>query len=298
MLTRRDFAKAKAGALVVSLGVRSQAADLPGALDPSRLEAWLEIRADNTIVARTGRGETGTGMSGFYAQVVAEELSVRPETVSLIMGDTDRTPDGGYSSGFLTGAANLRKVAAYAYQKLLDLAAEQLQTQRTELSAANGVISGAGRRVTYGELVQGRQLSLTIPLKGETVHLAPAGKSSVAGLDWAGMDGLTVTGEPPLKPIAEYKVIGKSFPMPGIPAKVTGETIWSCDIALPGMLHARMVRPASLGSTLLSVGALDKAKFPTAQVVRKGNLVAVLSPNEWEAVDAARAVAAGTKWSE
>jgi len=138
MLTRRDFAKATAGALVVSLGVRSQAADLPGALDPSRLEAWLEIRADNTIVARTGRGETGTGMSGFYAQVVAEELSVRPETVSLIMGDTDRTPDGGYSSGFLTGAANLRKVAAYAYQKLLDLAAEQLQTQRTELSAANG----------------------------------------------------------------------------------------------------------------------------------------------------------------
>jgi nicotinate dehydrogenase subunit B len=298
MLTRRDFAKATAGALAVSLRVPARAADLPVAVDPSRLEAWLEIRSDNTIVARTGRGETGTGMSAFYAQVVAEELNVRPEMVRLIMGDTDRTPDGGYSSGFLTGAANLRKVAAYAYQKLLELAAEHLRTQPAQLKAADGVISSEGQRVTYGELLQGTQLSLTIPLKGEPVHFAPAGKNSVAGLDWSGMDGITVTGEPLLKPISAYKVVGKSFPMPGIPAKVTGETIWSCDIELPGMLHARMVRPATLGSTLLSVGALDKAKFPTAQIVRRGNLVAVVSPNEWEAVSAAMGVAGSTKWSE
>ncbi len=63
------------------------------------------------------------------------------------------------------------------------------------------------------------------------------------------------------------------------------------------MLHARMVRPATLGSTLISVGAIDKKRFPTAEVVKKGNLVAVVSPNEWEAVSAARAVAAGTKWT-
>jgi CO/xanthine dehydrogenase Mo-binding subunit len=292
MLTRRDFAKAAAGSLIVSLCTRARAAD------PSNLEAWLEIRADNSIVARTGRGETGTGMSGFYAQVVAEELNVRAEMVTLIMGDTDRTPDGGYSSGFLTGAANIRKVAAYAYQKLLELAAQHLNTQPAKLSAADGVISGVNRRVTYGELVRGRQLSLTIPLKGEPVRFAPAGKDSVTGLDWAGMNGLTVTGDPPVKPISEYHVIGKSFPMPGIPAKVTGETVWCCDLELPGMLHARMVRPATLGSTLLSVGALDKSRFPTAQVVRKGNLIAVVSTNEWEAVGAARAVAASTQWSQ
>jgi CO/xanthine dehydrogenase Mo-binding subunit len=298
MLTRRDFAKAAAGALVVSLGARARAADGPGAVDPSHIEAWLEIRADNSIVARTGRGETGTGMSAFYAQVVAEELNVRPETVTLIMGDTDRTPDGGYSSGFLTGAANMRKVAAYAYRKLLELAAEQLNTPFAKLGAADGVISGVDRRVTYGELVRGRQLSLTIPLKGELVRFAPAGKSSVTGLEWGGMEGLTVTGNPPVKPLSEYQVIGKSFPMPGIPAKVTGQTIWGCDVELPGMLHARMVRPATLGSTVLSVGALDKSKFPSARVVRKGNLIAVVSPSEWEAVRAAKAVAASTQWSQ
>jgi len=52
-----------------------------------------------------------------------------------------------------------------------------------------------------------------------------------------------------------------------------------------------------LGSTLISIGALDKTKFPSAQVVKKGNLVAALSPNEWEAVTAAQSVAATTKWT-
>jgi len=56
----------------------------------------------------------------------------------------------------------------------------------------------------------------------------------------------------------------------------------------------RMVRPATLGPTLISVGALDKKQYPTAQVVTKGNLVAVLSPNEWEAIGAANSVAATT----
>src|SRR5258708_6429886 len=86
--------------------------------------------------------------------------------------------------------------------------------------------------------------------------------------------------------------------MPGIPDKITGKTQWTCDVTLPGMLHARMVRPATLGSTLISVGALDKKLFPTAEVVSKGNLVAVVSPNEWEAIRAAQSVATSTKWTD
>ncbi len=287
----------------MSLGMEksARADDSSAPLDPSRLASWLEIRADNTVVARTGRGETGTGMSAFYPQVVAEELNLHADMVTLIMGDTDCTLDGGYSSGFLTGAANLRKVAAYAYQTLLDLAADRLQTPVSELRAAEGRITGNdSRSVTYGDLVRGRQLAVTVPLKGmATPRFAPAGASrGVTGLDWAGMDGLTVTGDPVLKPISEYKVVGTSFPMPGIPAKVRGETIWSCDVAPPGMLHARMIRPATLGSTLISVGVLDKTRFPNAQVIRKANLLAVVSPNEWEAVSAARAVAGKTRWTE
>lgn len=98
-ITRRTFVKT-GGVLFVSLATlaRSSANSVETASSPTitPIASWLEIRSDNTILVRTGRTEIGTGMSGFYSQVVAEELSVRPESITLIMGDTDKTPDGGY----------------------------------------------------------------------------------------------------------------------------------------------------------------------------------------------------------
>src|SRR5277367_4258240 len=296
-ITRRGFVK-MGGALFVSLtippGFTLGAAESQTSLDPSLLASWLEIRGDNTILVRTGRTETGTGMSGYYAQAVAEELSVRPETITLILGDTDRTPDGGYSAGFLSGMENVRKVAAYTHQALLELAAKQLGVPVASLSVADGVVTGGGKSISYAQLVLGQQLDLKIPVSGGRAKIDPA---SPFGNGLGGLDGFTVTGEPRTKPVNQYKVIGTSYPVPGIPDKVTGKTQWTCDVTLPGMLHARMVRPATMGSTLISVGALDKKQFPTAEVLSKGNLVAVVSPNEWEAINAARSVAATTKWT-
>jgi nicotinate dehydrogenase subunit B len=300
-ITRRGFVK-MGGALFVSFaippGLSAMAAEsqtsLPtNQLDPTLLASWLEIRSDNTILVRTGRTETGTGMSAYYAQTIAEELNIRPETISLILGDTDRTPDGGYSAGFLSGMINVRKVSAYTYQALLGLAATQLGVPVSGLTVTDGIVSGRGKSISYGQLVQGQHLDLKIPVTGT---LAKAGPTEWVGV--AGLDGLTVTGDPPMKPVNQFKVIGTSYPVPGIPDKVTGKTQWSCDVTLPGMLHARMVRPATLGSTLISIGALDKKQFPSAEVVRKGNLVAVVSPNEWEAISAAVSVAEGTKWTD
>ena len=295
-ITRRGFVKA-GGALVVSLVLPAEillkAAQGATSLDAMRLASWLEIHSAGTILARTGRTETGTGMSGYYAQAIAEELRVRPEVISLVLGDTDRTPDGGYSAGFLTGMENVRKVAAYTYQALLELAAKQLSAPVTSLTVVEGVVSGNGKKVSYGELVKGQELELKIPVKGELPR--------PDATKWVGMtslDGIEVTGEPALKPVKEFQVIGLSHPMPGTPDKVTGRTKWSCDVELPGMLHARMVRPATMGSTLVSAGTLDHKKFPTAELVKKGNLVAVVSPNEWEAIRAGEAVAAGTKWTD
>jgi CO/xanthine dehydrogenase Mo-binding subunit len=295
-ITRRGFVKI-GGALFVSAllphGMSTLAAENENSLDPTQLASWLEIRSDSTIVARTGRTETGTGMSGYYAQAIAEELNVRPETVSLIMGDTDRTPDGGFSAGFLTGMANIRKVAAYTQQALLVLAASQFGVPVSGLSVTDGVVSGGRKSISYGQLVQGQQLELKIPVEGKLARPDANG--------WVGMtslDGYTVTGNPPMKAANEFKVMGTSYPVPTIPDKITGKTQWSCDVTLPGMLHARMVRPASLGSTLISTGEIDKKQFPTAELVKKGNLVAVVSPEEWESVEAERAVATTTKWTD
>ena len=295
-VTRRGFVK-MGGALFVSLYIpgtfTAKAAESQASLDPTLLASWLEIRSDNTIVVRTGRTETGTGMSAYYAQAIAEELEVRPETISLILGDTDRTPDGGFSAGFLTGMSNVRKVAAYTHQALLGLAATHLGVPVSGLSVTDGIVSGGGKSISYGKLVERQQLDLRIPVEGKQAKPDPNG--------WVGMtslDGFTVTGDPPMKPVSEFKVIGKSYAVPSIADKVRGKTQWSCDVALPGMLHARMVRPATLGSTLVSIGDVDKKQFPTAEVVKKGNLVAVVSPNEWEAISAARALATGTKWTD
>src|SRR5580658_4571793 len=84
-LTRRGFVK-MGGALMVSFafpGLSAGADEVASAT--STLTSWLEIRHDNTILVRTGRTEIGTGMSAFYAQVIAEELSVEPESITLLM---------------------------------------------------------------------------------------------------------------------------------------------------------------------------------------------------------------------
>ncbi len=145
----------------------------------------------------------------------------------------------------------------------------------------NGTISGGGKSVTYGQLVTGQQLNLTIPVTG----------SLLGG-------GLTVGGTPPTKPVSQYTVVGTSQPMATIPPIVTGTAIWVGNVVLPGMLHARMVKPKTFGSTLISVGQLDKKEFPNTQIVVKGNLVGVLDPAEYTAIQAASLVAAKTKWSD
>jgi nicotinate dehydrogenase subunit B len=297
-ISRRGFVKA-GGALFVSLVLpvrligRTETAENQVSMDPTLLASWLEIRSDNTIVARTGRTETGTGITGYYPQAIAEELSVRPETITLIMGDTDRTPDGGFSAGFLNGMYNVRKVAAYTYQALLELAATQLGVPKSSLSANDGILTDGEKKISYSELVRGQHLELKIPVKGTLAHPDPAG--------WVGMtslDGLTVEGDPPMKTLKEFKVIGTSFPAGHIPDKVVGKTQWSCDLVLPGMLHARMVRPVTLGATLISAGSIDEKQFPRAEVFQKGNLLAAVSPNEWEAVQAAQTLARSTQWTD
>src|SRR5438876_5672601 len=141
--------------------------------------------------------EIGTGMSAFYAQVIAEELSVQAEAITLLMGDTDKTPDGGYSAGFRTGAANLRKVGAYTYQALLGLAAKKLSVPVSALTVTDGVVSGGGKSIRYGQLVQDQHLDLKIPVSGAAAKVDPASWNGMAGLD-----GLEVLGDPPMKPMS------------------------------------------------------------------------------------------------
>ena len=288
-LSRRGFVKT-GGALMVGFSL-VKADDKTGTsangntLNPALPESWIEIHADNTVLIRVGKPDFGQStVFTAYRQIAAEELRVPVEAITtVISGDTDRTPDGSGAFDFLQGGMpNIRKAGAYVYQALLDLGSERLGVPKDQLSVKDGVISSGGKSVSYGDLVKNQKLNLTIPVKGD-VH---------------SMFGLKVDGDPPLKPVSEYTVVGKSFVNPIIVSKVTAKETWVTDMRLPGMLHGRMVHPKTLGSKLVSVGALDKTRFPNTQVIVKGNLVGVVAPTEWEAIKAAQQVASSTKWTD
>ena len=292
-LSRRQFIKA-GGILVVGFSVvglellrgdAQRSAAVKNSLDPTLLSSWIEIHPDNTILIRTGKNDFGQGTTfTAYRQIVADELSVPFEAITtVVQGDTDRTPDGSGAFDFLgRGTPNIRKAAAYTYQALLDLASERLGVPKGKLSVKDGIVSGGGKSISYGDLVKDQQLKLTIPVKGDLTSIL----------------GLTIEGNPPMKPVSEYTVIGQSFKNSVINSKVAAKETWATDVRLPGMLHARVVHPKSLGSTLVSAGQLDKTKFPDSQVIVKGNLLGVVAPTEWEAIQAAEQVASGTKWAE
>src|SRR5882762_7684742 len=143
-LTRRQFVET-GGVLVVGFSIAGrsllektvEAAAAKNSLDATLASSWFEIHADNTILMRTGKVDFGQSTAHTaYKQLVAEELSVPFEAItSVVMGDTDRTPDGGFSAGYLEyGGQNLRKAAAYTYQAILDLAAATLRVDRLQLT--------------------------------------------------------------------------------------------------------------------------------------------------------------------
>src|SRR5262249_35232667 len=124
----------------------------------TRLDDWLAIAPDGMVVAFSGKVDVGTGVRTALAQIVAEELDVPLARVRLVMGDTSRTPDEGYTAGSLTiqvGGALLRKAAAEARLALLERAAKRLGAPLEDLEIHEGVVAvrGApGRSASYGEL--------------------------------------------------------------------------------------------------------------------------------------------------
>ena len=292
-LSRRGFIKA-GGILVVGFsfvgpellrGDTAKPTTFKNSLDPTLASSWIEIHPDNSVLIRTGKSDFGQGSTfTAYRQIVAEELSVPFEAITTVVsGHTDLTPDGSGAFDFLGhGTPNIRKAAAYTYQALLDVASEKLGVPKDKLSVKDGVVSGGGKSISYGDLVKNQQLKLTIPVKGDLTSIF----------------GLTIEGNPPMKPVSEYTVIGRSFKNSIISTKVAAKETWATDVRLPEMLHARVVHPKTLGSTLVSAGSVDKTKFPNSRVIVKGNLVGVVAPTEWEAIQAADQVAAATKWSE
>jgi CO/xanthine dehydrogenase Mo-binding subunit len=226
----------------------------------ANLDDWIAIELDGTVVAYSGKVETGTGVRTALAQIVTEELDAPLDRVRLVMGDTGRAPDEGYTAGSMTmrmGGGQLRKAAAEARLALLERAAEVLSAPREQLEARDGVILVRGapeRSVSYGQLQGGRPFARQI------------------------------SGTAPLKRPQEYRVVGSDAHRVDLVGKFTGAPSFVHDLRLPGMLHGRVVRARRPGAQVLSV---DESVVRKAQVIRLGNFIGVVAEREEQAIKAA-----------
>ena len=274
MLARRGFLQG-AGILAVSFALPAQAQDKGPYPDPDfrRLDSWITVHPDNTATFYVGKTDCGQGTGTAFRQMMADELDMAYGQTSLIMGSTDVTVNQGGSGGsdaIQVDAWPMRRVAAEARRVLLDLASQRLGVPADQLTVQAAVVSakaGASRRVTYGELIGGRKFNVAL----------------------SGTDVDRTTGVAKVKPVQELKIVGQSPQRYDIPPKVDGSLKWAVDVKLPGMVHARNVKPPFAGAKLADIDEAPVRNLPGfVKVVSKGNYVAVVCEREEQAIDAAR----------
>jgi CO/xanthine dehydrogenase Mo-binding subunit len=249
----------------------------PGAASsyvPRDPDVFLALFSDGRVMAFNGHVDLGTGIRTSLAQIVAEELDVALDTVTMVLGHTEEAPNQGPTIASATiqiSAVPLRKAAAQARHQLLALAAQYLHVDLAALQVRDGIVSTAddpAKSISYAHLLHGKRIEL--PLSADEVAL---------------------------KPVDQYRIVGRSTQRVDIPAKVTGELVYVHDMRLPGMLHARVVRPpyagrdggAFVGASLISVDKASVAHLPSiVAIVVQGDFIGVVAEREEQAQRAAR----------
>jgi nicotinate dehydrogenase subunit B len=271
------------GLLVVSLTLANEAgAQAPAAAqaagpypDPNfrQLDTWIVIHEDNTATYYVGKTDGGQGTGTAFRQMMCDELDLAYDQSSLIMGNTDMTPDqggSGGSDGIEVDGWPMRRVAAEARRVLLEMASKRFEVPVDQLAVSGGVItvkSNPSQRVTYGQLVGGKRFN--VALTGENIN--------------------ATTGVAKVKPVQDLKIVGQSIKRYDIPGKVDGTTKWAVGAKVPGMVHARNVRPPFAGAKLISIEEASVKDIPgLIKIVSKGNYVAVVCEREENAIKAAR----------
>jgi len=226
------------------------------------LDAWVRFDSDGTITLFTGKVELGQDIRTSVALIGAEELDVSLARIRVVMGDTEQTPDEGYtvsSMSLQTTGNAIRYAAAEVRHLALAATREKLGAPEDNLTITDGSIAdpATGRQVTYWDLFGGKRFNRR------------------------------VTGAVSPKQPSAYRLIGKTAGRLDLVAKVTGGAWFIHDLDLPGMVHGRVVRPPGYGAGLVSVDTAAAAQAPgVLQVVRDGSFLGVVAEREEQAVRA------------
>jgi len=269
-VNRRDFLKvasAVSGGLLVVAALPAHAQQESGRGQGTRegsadVNAWVHVDARGAVTAYTGKVEIGQNIRTSLSQVVADELRVPLSAITFVMADTDLTPfdQGTFGSRTTpTMAPQIAAAAATAREVLIDQAAAKWQVDRATIAAADGRVRAAdGRTATYGELTEGRPITGRVRMQAE-----PPERWTSRG-----------------KPI--HKVNGRAI--------VTGKHTYTPDVVRPGMVFGRVVRPDGYVGTPKTVDDSRARAMPNVTVVRDGNFVGVVGPDDRVVMRAAAAV--------
>jgi len=274
-LNRRAFlARLGAGLLVVLARTPTWAQEsgrTSGRNDlPKEIGAWLHIAEDGKVKVFTGKVEVGQNIRTSLAQLVAEELRVPFDSITMVMGDTDLVPwdMGTFGSRTTpTMGPQLRNMAATARQVLLKMAAQRWNVDVATLSATEGRITNPATSLSfaYGDLTRGERFAGTAP---DDPALTPVEGWKIAGT-----------------PVA--KAEGRDF--------VTGRHKYPSDISRPGMMFGAVLRPDGFNATLASIDTTSAERLPGVTVVRDGDFIGVVAPDAFTSQRALSAIQA--KWS-
>jgi isoquinoline 1-oxidoreductase len=274
-MDRRSFLKGLSAGLLVALSpgaawTQESGRGFGGHELPKDVSAWIHIGADGRVTVFTGKVEVGQNIRTSLAQLVAEELRVPCDSITMVMGDTDLVPwDMGTfgSRSTPTMGPQLRTMAAAARQMLLERAASVWKTDPSSLTSANGKISDSkgSRSIGYGELTRGEKLVKVI------------------------------SSQQVLTPAAEWKIAGTEVRKAGGLDFVTGRHKFPSDISRPGMLYGAVLRPQGFNATLVSVDSSAAEAMPGVKVVRDGDFVGVVAPDDLLAKRAVAAIQA--RWN-
>jgi CO/xanthine dehydrogenase Mo-binding subunit len=247
---------------------------LPGSLHVNRrLAQWLRFLPDGTIEVRSGKVEIGQGIATALAQIAAEELDVRFERIRMVAASTASSPNEAFTSSSLSiqqSGSALRYACAEARAIYLEAAAARLGVPAASLSVADGaIVCASGARTSYAELADDALLE-----REATASVLP-------------------------KDASQHRIVGTPLARPDLPPKIYGQPRFVHDLELPGMLHARVLRPPSPAATLVSLDDARARALPgVLAVVRDGSFVGVLAEREEAALKALDALRQGAAWQE
>ncbi len=201
---------------------------LPGSLrhTPS-LDAWIKILADNRIRIYTGKVELGQGIKTVIRQVAAEELMTELEDIEIVVADTGLTPDEGYTAGsgsVKSSAMAVRCAAATAREYLCQMAAERLSLPVNQIVLHRGFASAQKQDISLpiSDLLEGKMWNIEARMTSN-----PIAKEN-------------------------HRFVGRSISRLDLDEMSQGKVKFIHDLIFPDMIHARILRPPTYSSKLIS----------------------------------------------